>query len=119
MYTATAIAMIVGTRGHVGDGADVLHHGGEADDGRHEAEAPTPGGLREELVPPVVVDAVGGRLRGHARAEVRADQLLQHDRQRHRDEQRRQPHADDQPRRALDAIQPVETRTQWPDGLMA
>ena len=44
----------------------------------------------------------------HARAEVRADLFLQHDRQRHREQQRRQPHADHQPRRALDAIHAVD-----------
>ena len=60
----------------VGDAAQVLQDGGKAEDGGDERVAYARG-LGEELVPPVEIHARGCCLRGHALAQVLADQGVQ------------------------------------------
>ena len=107
-------------RRRVRDGAEVLHHRGEAENGGHEAHADARG-LRQKLVPPVEVDAVGRRLRRQARAKVIADQLPA------ASSPAAAPPAASRSHRPMTShgarltrIKPVDERSpDWPDGLMA
>jgi hypothetical protein len=91
----------------VHDAADIRENGCEADDRGRErgAEARR---LRHELLPPVIVHAVGGVVRGKARAQVILQHAAKGERQRNGHGERHRKHADEYCRCACGSPEAVE-----------
>ncbi len=106
-YTDAAPTMTIGPLRVVEKGARIVHDRRKADDGRLERGA-EPRRLVAELLHPVVVHAAGCRVRGEARAEMLRQHAAQGQRERHADEQRECPDAEQDGRRAVDAADAVE-----------
>ncbi len=95
-----------GERPVVQEATQVVQYGAEADDrwskGRTEA-----GGLKQELLPPLIVAAGSDALRHEACAQLRGDHAAQCDGQRQGHEQRHEAQAGNHHRRAVDASKSV------------